>query len=177
MPTPSLTCCPSGYSYVDGFGYFYDSTGAYLNILNTPFSSPARASCLEQCALFANSAFVTTITDPVDCPCCPEGYSWIPRPSYPSYPNGYCQGILASDITTFIPCVTCTCVSTTDPTCPTCGTAGNAITFTWDFTRSQCTSCVPQDVNNPPGPIQAFLPAQFLDPVTSTFVLRNKNFI
>lgn len=47
-----------------------------------------------------------TITPlPSDCKCCPDGYTFYG--ATPNWPNGYCQGLKASDVISAVLCTTC----------------------------------------------------------------------
>lgn len=158
VDSQNCPCCPDNYTYVAqdlpfwNAGIYMDASG---NVLKA--TQMIAGTLANICALTA-PLIVGTVYYSVGVPGQTQGSSEFP--------------------TTFtIPCITCNCETLPDPTCPTCGTSGVGIHFSWDFTKSNCTTCPPQDVNNPPGCIQKFLPVQYLDPVTSTFVLRNKNFI
>lgn len=171
----SKTCCPVGKVYDLTSGLCTD-----LNHLNgtDPIDCPCcRVGTTYDSTLGLCVALDGTTTNTIPCPCCPDGYTYQNVAFPPTYPNGYCLGRIASDIVPTVPCLGCNCVTPDDPTCPECGTDGLPITFAYDPMIKNCTDCDPQDINNPTGKIQGFLPDQFLDPLTSNFRLRNKNFI
>lgn len=170
------TCCPTGKTFDITSGQCTD-----LNHLNP--TDPIECPCcpigttydsITGMCIALNGEYSTTIP----CPCCPDGYSYRNISLPPGFLNGYCQNDLrASDIIPTIPCLDCNCVEPTPRVCAECGTDGLPVTFDYNPNIKNCIDCEPHDITNPPGKIQSFLPEQFLDPITSTFVLRNKNFI
>lgn len=171
MPTPTLTCCPTGYTYVTILGTFFDyQTGTTKSVINT---GAALSAVINKCCRIVNGNYAVVTNDPVispiECGCCPVGYTY-------SDTIGQCvMNNVPKMVTPPVPCVHCVCVTPTPPSCPTCGTAGKTVAFSFDFTTRQCTDCTPQD-NLGPSCIAAFLPPQYVDPILN-FKLRNKNFI
>jgi hypothetical protein len=169
------TCCPQGYTY-NSFTLLCENKNQQME--TQPIECPccpvgydysnATGTCIQR----INGDSVPTIT----CPCCPDGYMYSST-FLPNYPDGHCVMIAGSNILPTIPCIDCNCTSPDDPTCPECGSDGLPIIFDYNPNIKNCTDCEPHDVTNPPGGIQDFIPTQFQDPITSTFVLRNKNFI
>lgn len=174
MPT---TCCPPGFVYVDYESIYNDpspeiGTGVVLND-NTD-------EVTEKCVRLVNivlsspvgSAYALDPQEPIECTkCCPANYT------YSSYSNQCESGSPAIPAVKTVPCVTCVCPEPTVFECPTCGKDGTAIVFEYNSHEKECTSCTPQDANGPSGTIAAFIATPFLDPITSNFKLRNKNFI
>jgi len=174
----SVTCCPKGYVYVDYEGIYNDpspeiGTGVLSNSDTYPF--------LEKCVKLVNIVVASPIgsayalspaIEPNECiKCCPRNYT------FSSY-SGLCESGSPAPAVKTIPCVnTCVCTQPAAFTCPTCGTDGTAIIFSFDSNERVCESCDPQDENVPTGHIESFVAKSFLDPITSNFKLRNKNFI
>lgn len=164
-------CCPKGYAYIDSGGNYNDiglvpSVGILVNYADTQYH--------EKCAQLALSApgysAVLEPIDPIDCPCCPVGFE------YSSY-RDICQdpnGVQAEPV----PCIPCVCPP--DPTpvpCDIPASEGERIVLDNPGNGRLCDSCTPQDGNSPGGCIENFLPSNYLDPITSSFRLKNKNFI
>lgn len=175
MAVPANMCCPEGYVYVDSTGFYYSScTGLMTEVLtwtDGPVSGTYNMCARTQCAPKAFGPVVS----PSECPCCPDGYVYIQSLSLCVL--GTISTFNTRVTTPSIPCIDCTCITPPPPTCPDTGNEGLPIAFNLNMSIKNCTSCTPQDNNFPPGCIQPFLPAQFLDPVTSTFVYKNKNYI
>lgn len=176
MPTAQKICCPtpSGVklTYIPPNGMFFNSftnTIMLLSMWNGGLPNVVYGKCVQtQAAPFAYGPAY----DPIDCPCCPTGYT------YNSSISICWTGVFPIIAREPIPCITCNCVAVADPTCPSCGTAGAHLSFSWDFTKAHCTTtCDPQDENIPCGSIRNFLPSLYLDPIISNFRLKNKNFI
>jgi hypothetical protein len=173
----STTCCPLGYVYIDYEGIYNDpspeiGTGVLSNSDWDPF--------LEKCVKLVNivlsspvgSAYaLSPAVEPNECTkCCPENYT------YSSY-TGLCEsGSPALPAVITVPCVPCVCPEVVPFECSPCGTDGEPIVFELNTHSKECTTCTPQDQNNPPG-MSTFVATPFLDPITSNFKLRNKNLI
>lgn len=165
----SSICCPVGYVYVDGTGTYSDpALGTFIvsNYVGAPVST-----IYNKCVRTQTTNAFGPFLDPNPCPCCPVNYT------YSNFAAACYSNNAAAPAVGTIPCVECVCPEITPPTCPESGSTGLPVTFNINMDIKNCTDCSPQDVNNPPGGIQTFLPAEFLDPITSTFVLRNKNYM
>lgn len=174
MAVSSKTCCPTGYTYIDINGMYYDPiTSGYKMITNNAYTNPTFSSVVGQCGHFVNSGFVGTLdpltypatVEPEDCPCCPDEYTWS------AFLNKCWKGN-ASQITDPIPCIVCTCAEVVPQECPTCGTLGEPINFQFDFFSKACTDCVRDNYCPPKGRINCFMPYFFADPLTNNFKLK-----
>lgn len=167
------TCCP--------LGYFYNTTdGLCWKGNNT--TDPIECPCCpvgyhydSVVGLCINDINNITSTDPIPCPCCPPGYHYENVAIPPSYPNGFCQGNSAGDVTSIIPCIPCNCIIPPPPVCPTCGSQGQPVSFSFNPNIKNCQSCTPEDlVLTRNRFLNTFLPVQFISPVIN-FTYNNKN--
>jgi len=93
---------------------------------------------------------------PGNCTCCPNGYTLYPPT--PNYPNGYCQGPLASEVVAPGPCVDCDIAVPTD-----------CVTYTGDLPIS-CN-------NGKGGNIYGINPGDTLTTIINKMCVLNKNVI
>jgi len=165
----SATCCPPGYYYIYPDGTFNGLTGL-LTIGNDPVDWDP---LLEKCVHIYNSNIAAVTGDPpnpIDCQCCPEGYTYV------SF-SAKCMNYTTREEAPGQICITCECPPTPTFACAPCETTATHISFSFDFTKRNCTDCTPQESVAPSGGIITFVPSAFVDPSLSSFRLRNKNFI
>lgn len=158
------TCCPSGLTYIDQNGYFVNLyTGSIMKVL-TWTDGPVQ-NVYGKCALTqaAPEAYGATI-DPINCPCCPEGYF------YSSQLKLCVKSIGATkDTMDPIPCIVCICPTDGPPPtlqCDTCNEqSGQSIFFQYNPFIKQCTNCTPQDfvLTNDPK-LNCFMPYFLIQP-------------
>lgn len=173
MPT---TCCPPGFVYIDYESIYSDPSPMIgTGVITNTNKDEVNEKCVKLVNIVLStpvgSAYALSPQEPIECTkCCPTNYT------FSSY-SGLCESGSPLPAVKPVPCVTCVCNTTNAFTCPTCGTSGTGIVFSFDSNKRQCTSCTPQDENVPTGNIASFVAISFLDPITSNFKLRNKNFI
>lgn len=163
----SKSCCPEGKLYVNSSGYYTDPVSGTTLIVNTPYSSPTFAEMLNMCATFQNRGFGESPTEPEDCPCCPQGYS------YSQASQGCCPGAQLGGVCNqiyvvpSIPCIPCDCSDPPERVCETCESDNLPIAFTLNTNRKACTDCEPQQGFReiPKGEkVNTFIPYFLLDP-------------
>lgn len=166
----SQTCCPEGYLYVNGSGYYNNPVSGTTLITNTPYSAPTFDEVLGKCARFANVGFATSLEDAVDCPCCPQGYY------YSQAIGSCCPGADAGGICDIkfavptIPCIPCDCSEPPQRVCETCDADILPVAFVLNTNRKACTDCESQEgAREIPhgGKINTFMPYFLLDPGTN----------
>lgn len=169
----ATNCCPQGYYYVSSTGSVSDpSLGLYngKTIVNRNASSFYN-TCVTLNVVQNNEIWaIASGQDAIDCPCCPDGYSYSSYKGYCSTPGG--------KSTSSIPCVTCNCVAPPVPECGSCGTSGLSVHFSFNpFTR-QCTDCILNQENGvvPKGKINCFLPSNYTNPPLN-FIISIKNLL
>lgn len=174
MPSPvspiSLSgCCPSGWTYIDENGYFFNYQVATFTVISNDIVT--WPLIIGKCSQITNFDYAINwgTVEPIPCPCCPFGYV------YSDTINACVRDDDPKTITDTVPCINCVCPPADSFVCPTCETQGQAIAFNFDFTTKQCESCTIQD-DNGPSCIVSFVPPQYVDPIIN-FKLRNKNFI
>lgn len=158
-----IKCCPGSLVYVDPFGKYFNSCTGTLDTVLT-WSDGVVSGIYDKCVLIqcAPAAYGAT-QEPVDCPCCPQGYTWISA-------YGSCM-----DTVTYktridpIPCPVCDpCPVPPDPpVCDTCDSdKGEHKSFTYNNTIKNCTEC---DVQGEPQGLgngaDGFIPISLLDPI------------
>lgn len=169
-PIP-CACCPSGYTYIT-------DTGEYLtqDLYYIPITNGIKDPFFNTCSQLVNNGRATTPTvDPIGCPCCLPNWTWVSN-------IGLCvDNTNHKNVRDPTPCIPCVCTVSTSYNfnCPSCGTSSKLgpVSFNFDFTTRQCTSCQVQDGNAPHGCFVTFIPTTFADPITSNFKLKNLNYI
>lgn len=76
MATPSKTCCPQGYSYVNSLGNYLDP----LTLVATPiisYTGGTISNLYNECIQQQQGNAFGSIIDPIDCPCCPSGTIYV----------------------------------------------------------------------------------------------------
>ena len=169
IPCPIVAqgCCPIGTIYVNPDGTYNDPSYGSGTIQN-----PSILSTLTGCAILVNNGYALyTEAVPIDCPCCPEGYTF-------SSQTGDCVNDLQGrkDAVLTIPCINCVCE---DPTpvepqeCESCNESGGQhISFQYNPFIKQCTDCVPQNLDQPDNSkLNCFMPYFLTLPNTNSFKL------
>jgi hypothetical protein len=163
------TCCPIGNIYIDIAGH-YDDVGFGTGTVVNP---PGIAGCIRPGINAAGQVMVLgEPSSPLDCPCCPVGYR------YSSFKHVCMTTSVPYQVAEPVPCITCVCPDPDPFVCEECeGSAGVHIAFRFNFHRRNCVDCEPQNDEGPTGPIECFIPGNYLDPIIANFRLNNKNFI
>lgn len=164
-----VTCCPIGHIYIDANGS-YDDVGYGSGTISNP---PGIAGCIRPIVNAAGLVIAGgPVLDPQDCPCCADNFSWS------SYKQICMTRFTPYQTAEPIPCVVpCVCPDPVPFECEPCTANGTHIDFAFDFFARQCISCSVQDANIMGGDIDCFVPEPLLDPITSNFRLKNRNFI
>lgn len=162
MPEPVQTCCPDGYLYVDMGGVYYDPFSGPTVIINNAFSSPTYAEVIGHCGQFLNKGWASSVVDPIDCPCCPDTFTWS------SFLNTCIRDTNAAVTTDPIPCIPCVCTTTPPPPpCDTCNDQSTHTSFAFNPFVKTCTDCT--DIGEPRMTkdikFNAFLPYFMIDPI------------
>lgn len=97
MASPSKTCCPSGYTYIDNSGNYLDP----LTLVSTPLVSYTGGSVTltyNECVQRQNNTAIAfgSLIDPVDCPCCTSGSIWVLYGTTINNITGTCYNAAAS---------------------------------------------------------------------------------
>ncbi len=163
VPCDPSTCCPIGYAYINSDGTFLVPGGGTM-----PIGNPDITPFVGHCCIITNLgsghpwAILPTVDPPIvpiDCPCCPVGYTYISL-------SGLCSSTTRKTDVQSIPCVT-VCPDPPQFPCPSCQeNGGTHISFTWDDTTKRCTDC--KDTGEPTGlggEYNSLLPIQIADPI------------
>ncbi len=166
-------CCPPGGSvYIDSSGFYLNPcTGTLMQVLtwtDGPVTGTYNMCGVTQCA----PAAYGPVLDPIDCPCCPTGYSYMG--------GGYCcpdhlPTCTLKESVPVIPCPVCPpCpVPPTPVPCVGCETnQGLPKSFTFNPYGKNCVDCVVQGEPKPMGTgADRFIPIKLLDPIIN-FIFR-----
>jgi len=163
MPTPLNNCCPTGFTYVDNTGMYYEPLiGAYATVSNNIGTSPTLAEVINKCVIFINRGFAATPEDTKPCPCCPDNYTYSGGICCPNGTNN-CTSNLAVPT---IPCISCVCTDPIEPTCNDCISDALPISFTLNTTSKACTDCNPNEgFRTLSNKSSAFMPYFIIDPI------------
>lgn len=118
MPSPSTTCCPTGYTYINNSGYYIDPLTLVVTALAT-YSGHTLSESYNKCVQRQNytpNAFGSPV-NPIDCPCCPSGFVYtlygqtVPQITGTCYSSAGSSGLAGTpffvpDLASPIPCVT-----------------------------------------------------------------------
>jgi len=167
MPT---TCCPNGYIYVSDTHEILDA------FYNPGHVSGTLPSNLPGCYKLSNLAkdpvtgqwiggIILSIPrqDPIDCPCCPIGYSY-------SSLKGTCVGdVVKLNTLPSIPCIPYSCVTPPPPLCDNCTGSTLPITFSFNPNIKNCINCNDSEapVSSKDPNINTFIPIILIDPITN----------
>ena len=161
MPIPQLKCCPEpDDSFGSGPLTYVDSTGMFFNMYLNSFMNLTGyyyvdgsgtphtvAELYGKCVRTQPSPNAYgPFYDPIECPCCPDGYVYVNRVD-PVTGNiiKICASLEAPLIfTNSIPCVDCICEdpAPTEVECETCNkSSGAPIHFEYNPFIKQCVDC------------------------------------
>lgn len=169
-------CCPNDpisglpLTYIDPTGQFFNvCSGTYDNIVSWtdgPLPGVYGKCVFVQCA----PAGYGPAYDPMDCPCCPTGYTWLAGLNACVNPSDL------KDRVDPIPCVVCAPCPTPPPPPPPCVGCnedhGVQKSFDFNNTIKNCTEC--QTQGEPEGlgnGADGFMPVSLLDPIIN-FIFR-----
>lgn len=166
---PAHNCCPNGKVYVDAVGYATDPISGSIITVNYPNDGSQFTKCVI--LTFDARGYVgNDISDPIDCPCCPTGYTYMPNVGKCYSPTAQCSFCPPAYLDP-IPCIVCICIDPEPFVCGTCGTEGERITFAFNGFTKNCTNCTKDNYNPPKGRINCFIPYLMADPNTNGFTL------